>query len=345
MESSNEILKSKKYLITCKIKKENILQDKYEVNEYNKDNIPEFFDIDSSKSIFIQKILNKKINIYNNIFSIPIAKIIHLSVIKWLNEKIKNNIFLTFSNSLNQPGFAINYNLCKNKKNIIHKDIIYCRSLDKTNKILPIKNEYKIHINIKLKYLFFAIEKIINNSKKFIINGNPLFSFCKIHTDFYNFTILREKNSILNEEKILYYPNIVFYQYEDSDSEITKLCFQKLVKVLLELFPDNLNISSKIYSKFSFRLNDNIYLQVGDANDKINNSNEYTIPIEYKEIIKSCSKNKIKLVKKLSNHILCKFVNNKWVPNDLNSINYLVKKNNNSINKIFNDIGLDSFFL
>ena len=197
-------------------------------------------------------------------------------------------------------------NTCKNKST----NLLYCKKLDTTNK-------YKIHINIKLEYIFWTIEHIINNSKKFIIKVNKikksLFSFFKIHTDFYNFTILREKNSIYNNEKILYYPNIVFYQYDDIDPEITKLCFQKLVATLLLLFPDNLNISSHIYSKYSFRLNNNIYLCIGDGYDKINKSTEYTIPTEYKQILDSCSQ--------------------------IKNPNKFSKKDNDSILNIFNEIG------
>jgi hypothetical protein len=279
-------------------------------------------------------------------------KMIHLSIINWINNK-KNKILKSFSNQLNQPGIAINYEECDiNNNNLIHKNIYYCRTLDKINIILPSTNKYKIHINIKLEFLFWTIDYIINNSKKFIVKINglkkPLFSYLKVHSDFWNFTVLRDKKSIIDNEKILYSPNIVFYQYEDSNPEITKICFQKLVKVLLELLPDNLNIFSNIYSKYSFKLNNNIYLCIGDSVDKINKSDKYTIPIEYKEIIDSCSdiKNKNqcnninKISKKLSNHSLCKFSNNKCIPNDITSIYYLVKKNNNSINNIFNDIGL-----
>ena len=293
--------------------------------EYNKEDVPEYFDINSKNKeyIFYQKIVNKKFNLFNTIPSIPISKIIHLSVIRWLNNNIKNDIFKSYTNNLNQPGIAINNSLCNNIKKFR-----YINSLDTTNCILPVTNKYKIHINIKLKYLFFVIKKIIKNSDKFIVNGKPLFSFLKFHTDFYNFP---------NHQQLYYPPNIVFFQYDDKDPEVTKLCFQKLVQVLLKLFPDTLNISSKIYSKFSFKLNNNIYLVIGDGYDKINKSNEYTIPVEYKEIIQSCSKDKIKLVKKLSNHDLCKNVID-------DNINYLVKKDNNSINNIFIDIGLNPIF-
>lgn len=78
---------------------------------------------------------------------------IHLSIINWMNSKIKNNIFRTFSTKLNLPGIAINYKLCNTSKNINYQ-YKYCRMLDKTNIICNHTNKYKIHINIKLEYLF-----------------------------------------------------------------------------------------------------------------------------------------------------------------------------------------------
>lgn len=98
------------------------------------------------------------------------------------------------------------------------------------------------------------------------------------------------------------------------------------------------------------KLNNNIYLCIGDSFDKINKSDEYTIPIEYKEILNSCSqilnsysqiKNPNKFSKKISNHNLCKFIDNKWIPNDITSIYYLVNKSNDSILNIFKEIGYD----
>ena len=51
-------------------------------------------------------------SLFNSIFSISFQKIIHLTMINWLNfelSKINNNVLSTFSLNLNQPGLAINY--------------------------------------------------------------------------------------------------------------------------------------------------------------------------------------------------------------------------------------------
>lgn len=331
--------------------KETVITDEIISKYYNIDTIYE-----EKKFILYFIIEKKKINIFNNLFSKPFAKIIHLSIIQWINKKINNNIFKTFSIRLSLPGITINSNILKNIKYKIDEveEKLYCKTFDTTNKILYCSNNYKIHIKIKLEYLFWSIEHIINNSEKFIKN-NALFAFMKIHTNFYDFTILSEKKSVYQKEKydkenILYSPNIVFYQYEDLNKKKTKLYFKNLVNTLLELFPNNLDISSKIYPKFTFRLNNNIYLCIGDAIDKIKNPNEYTIPIEYHKIREICNNIKDKKnctsinkkIKNLSNHILCKFINNKCIVTNINSINNLVKKNNNSINNILQEILTDS---
>jgi len=304
-----EIMNSNKNLITVKIKPENIKNDDYQVIEIN--NLNQYYDINIDNNKFKIKFDNKYYNIFKNIFSKSLQRAIHLSVVNWMNNKIKNDIFRTTSNLLGQPGIAMNHLLYNYPT--MFKEPMKCRILDTTNQILLI-SDYKIHINIKLKYLFWVIQKIIDNSSKF-----ELFSHFKIHLNFWNYKILNKKS-----------PNIVFYSYKDENTEITKKCFRNLVKLLLELFPDKLNISSKKFSRFTFKLNNNIYLCIGDATGKINKSNEYTIPLEYQQIIDNNQYDKYKkIIKKLSYYDLY----------DENT-NYLIKRNNNSINQIFNDIGL-----
>jgi hypothetical protein len=305
-----EIINSNKNLITVKIKPENIKNNDYQVIEIN--NLNQYYDINIDNNKFKIKFDNKNYNLFKNIFSKSLQRAIHLSVVNWMNRQIKNDIFRTTSNLLNQPGIAMNHLLYDYPT--MFKEPMKCRILDTTDRVLLI-NDYKIHMNIKLKYLFWVIQKIIDNSSKFY-----LFSHFKIHLNFWNYKILNKKS-----------PNIVFYSYKDENTEITKKCFRNLVKLLLELFPDKLNISSKKFSRFTFKLNNNIYLCIGDANDKINKSSKYTIPLEYQQIKNNNQYDKYKrIIKKLSYYDLY----------DENT-NYLVKRNNNSINQIFNDIGLD----
>ena len=340
------ILSSNDYIYTSKVITTNILENKFTINISNEELFPKYINIITQKIInnkpykfiWFITINNQKINVFKNLFSIPIQKIIHISVVKYINSKI--NLFQTTSNKLTQPGITIK----NNNNNKSRKDYeIY----DTAKSTYNSTNKYKIHLMVKLKYLFWTIDYIIKNEHKFVININnqqkPLFGYFKIHTNFESYTILKDKTKFDNE--ILYQPNIIFYQYKDEDKQITKECFKHLVKLLLELFPDELNISSNRYSKFTFKLNKNLFLCIGDGIDKINKSSEYTIPIEYDKIIKSCNtldkkecKNINKYSKELSNHILCKYIDNKCTVNNITSYNYLVKTNNNSINDIFNEI-------
>lgn len=73
-----------------------------------------------------------------------------MSVINWINNQINNDIFRTRSIRLNQPGIAINSTLFNSESRIAEP--MYCRQLDTTNTTLLVSSEYKIHINIKLKY-------------------------------------------------------------------------------------------------------------------------------------------------------------------------------------------------
>ena len=181
--NSNEIINSNKNIRTTKIKK-NIINDEYQIIEYNYE-LQKYYNITIKNNKLKIKFNNNDVNIFNNIFSKPLQRIIHLSVINWINNKIKNEIFKTTSNLLNQPGIAINHLLFDNYPTK-DKEPMKCRLFDTTNKILLISPEYKIHINIKLKYLFWVIKHIIDNSDKFIIEINgikkPVFShFTPLH--------------------------------------------------------------------------------------------------------------------------------------------------------------------
>lgn len=362
----NDILSSSNYIWTFDI---DLLENNnehqfmtYEIdNKYNK-HFQNYYVINTPNTndvytfIWYNNIFGINVNMLSNIFSKPFKLIIHNSVILWLNLKIEEtnlNIFKTSSVRLTQPGICINANLIKNNQ----KPKISKFNFDTLSVLLNSTSNYKIHMMVDLQFLFWTIETIIKNNEKFIINLNnetkPLFSHFKIHTDFYNYSVLSNKKAQCNYDKnlykdeYLYRPNIVFYQYDDVDVNITKICFEKLIIVLRELFPNELNISSNKYSKFTFKINNNLFLCIGDGIDKFNSSNEYTIPIEYNDIINKCSLQQNKFdcdnlnlkSYELSNHKLCDFDNDICKINNINSINYMVKKNNNSINNIYKEIG------
>jgi hypothetical protein len=54
--------------------------------------------------------------------------------------------------------------------------------------------------------------------------------------------------------------NIVFYPHNGK--------VQELIQILLELFPDNLNISSGLFPRYSFRINNSLYFSIGDTSEK-----------------------------------------------------------------------------
>ena len=152
-----EILNSNKYIRTTKIKNNNIENDNYQIYEYQE--LPKYFTFivpynQEPIKYNLRFTEIKKVNIFNNIFSHPFQRIFHLSVINWINNEIKNDIFKTRSNRLNQPGIAINSKLFNSEIKIVEPT--YYRQLDTTNTRL-FSSEYKIHINIKLKYLFWMI--------------------------------------------------------------------------------------------------------------------------------------------------------------------------------------------
>ena len=398
-----EVSISTKYEWTIKINKKNITNTKiYSLDDisliqkyYEKHNdcftiyTPEYTKT-PYKYILKLNYLGKNIDIFNNVMSFPFQKINQVSVQNWFKYKLKNNkILIPFKISLNQPAITIN-------TNIINQDVMYNDKREYiVNKLLnypwikneetdikspAVSDEYKIHMMVDIKYLFWTIETIIKNSEKFIIEINnekkPIFSCFKIHIDFFNMTLRdgslfpKKKNEniiIIDEEHYklknditvykfekIYNPNITFYQYADSSKDITKLCFQKLVKVLLELFPDSLNISSNKYSKFTFKINNNLFLCIGSGAKKQQETVDYTIPIEYKDIIEKCHSyshnqcNKANVLSmKLSNIKLLKFENNKCVLNNVRSYNFLVKNEvlKNSIKYIYDycDIELKNF--
>ena len=393
-----EVSISTKYEWTIKINKKNITNTKiYSLDDisliqkyYEKNNdcftiyTPKY---DKTPYKYIMKLnyLGKNIDILNNVMSIPFQKINQVSIQNWIQHKLKNNnILIPFKIRLNQPAITINTNIINQdiidndkRKYIVNKLLNYpwIKNEETNIKSPALSDEYKIHMMVDIKYLFWTIETIIKNSEKFIIEINnekkPIFSCFKIHTDFFNFTLrdgflfpkkneniiiideehykLKNDNKVYKFEK-MYNPNITFYQYADSSKDITKKCFQKLVKVLLELFPDSLNISSNNYSKFTFKINNNLFLCIGNGDKKKQESIEYTIPIEYKDIIDKCRSyshnqcNKANaLSMKLSNIELLKFDNNKCVLNNIRSYNFLVKNEvlKNSIKYIYDYCGIE----
>ena len=258
---------------------------------------------------------------------------------------IRNFIpFFVTLNSLNQPIIILN------KPN---------------SSIIGYRNLCKFHMTVKLENLFWTIEKLIKNINLFInkdFNNDPyntyLIDSFKIMTNYYNYTILKDIiDQYPNSELInLVYPNytikdsdnrenyeletineanIIFYiKLLPNNSQNNKKYIRQITKILMELFPDSLNIGSNLYPRFNFKINNSIYIAFGDGNEKEDEiiSDKFTQPLDYNEerCLKANDKKKCDNINnniiKISNHKLCKYdeISNQCNINNILSINKLL---------------------
>ena len=159
---------------------------------------------------------------------------------------------------------------------------------------------FKIHLNIKLEYLFWAISTIFENIDRIL----PLICHFKFNTNFQIYTVLNKLYLLSNPEG--HAPLIIFYPHSDTVGA--------LIQILLELFPDNLNISSGLFPRYNFRINDSLYFSIGDSIQKTKNPELYKIPDEYIRLQDNCDriddialcKQQNIITKKIINYNLCK---------------------------------------
>ena len=256
---------------------------------------------------------------------------------------------------------------------------------------ITLATHFKIHITVKLEYLFWTIEKIILNMDKFIVNGEFTIYAFKVMAQFLNFNILKKyitrfpstdlditfnpdktfnysyKDHITDKTTIntyqqenIYEANIVIY-LNFSTTDFDKNCFntRHTLFVLMEMFPDTINISSGDYPRFNFRANNMIYFALGDGADKeelAKFQNLYYAPIETDMCVMFNPENCNKYNNKISNKIgknPCKLnlTTNKCEKNNLLSLEKLIYKNMDnvfgpnikftSIKQIYDFLGLD----
>ena len=205
----------------------------------------------------------------------------------------------------------------------------------------------KVHLIVKFKYLFWMLEKIIINKNKFFVHNIPLFTYCKFPIHFSQ-SLLPKIFITEHQQEILHDANIVFYLY---DTERTKT----LIKILKDMFPDELNISSNNIPRFNIRINNTIYLGIGDGAEKENyiikneHNEKYDTFDEYKEILENCKLQETKvdceklnfLSSKISDHNLCMFKDSKCDINKLNSYNFLTNKQHKSLLKLMNELDVE----
>ena len=264
----------------------------------------------------------------------------HFYMIKKLYDSKSKNLSLAFCgfNKVQYPW-----------KNEDEKIGYYIQHEDKNfaeiekNKSLGIK----VHLIVKFKYLFWMLEKIITNKNIFFIDNMPLFNSCKFSIDFPQ-SLLPNIFITEHQQEILYDANIVFYLY---DTEQAKT----LIKILKDMFPDKLNISSNKIPRFNIRITDTIYLGLGEGSHKedhirANDHNEkYDTFDEYKEILENCKLQETKvdceklnfLSSKISDHNLCIFTDSKCTVNKLNSYNFLTNKQYNSLSILMKELDVE----
>lgn len=215
----------------------------------------------------------------------------------------------------------------------------------------------KVHLKIKLEYLFWAIEKIIFNLEKF----TNIISQFKIELDFRNYNFLEElyNKIIVNETYKMNgktYKNeanqtviFVFYPLIETDSDGRSTNTMKdIINILKVLFDDKYNIGCNIdkFPRFNFKINNSIYFALGDSNQKQDNLLELIKNPEHNSLFTSptdansekcitlnleeCEKYNL-INKKTHNREICKLNDDKTqcVPNDLYQHNLLLKKGMN----------------
>jgi len=234
------------------------------------------------------------VNLFENIFSDPVQdKLIDPIITQWLTSIAKKEI---------------------RDENILSKlDIqpvrsgqpaIYWHNPDKYCILIP---KIKIHICVKREFLFWTFHKLLSNYNRFVeidANGSlkSKYSTLKMIANFVGTGYLEEymdrypnigkntnnyelggkvyKIEQIFEASFVMYPCMTYNSYENRSN------VREIIKILLELFPDNLDIGSNKYPRFNFKINNCIYIGFGEGNDKedVSEDKTFTEPLEYKAI-------------------------------------------------------------
>jgi hypothetical protein len=198
---------------------------------------------------------------------------------------------------------------------------------------IEMRRELKIHIQIKLEYLFWVIQKIIENLSLFTYideQGIKFDSFnrFKFRVGFWRFSLPEftanypfrrikkyKKDGIEYYTETQYEANIVFYtEYDYYGEDLQKKCIQHLINTLIKLFPDNLNINSDLFPRFNLRVTKNIFIGIGDGDYKQEDIKVFDNFDDFKKMNcdrfpnqLSCDKCSNKISKNITDHELCKW--------------------------------------
>jgi hypothetical protein len=310
-----------RYYFTCYklIYTEKLYED---IKSSNKIITPTYNDMCPYKYEFILKILGVTFNMYDSVYSRKIQRLIDDLVKQWVQ-----NIYI----KLRQREQNLNRLIISD-----HEETIYVRFERSAVIKVPYKDigVIKVHLQIKLEYLFWVIQKIIENISLFTyIDGTrilPTFSGFKFRTGFFRyifpeitsnfpFSIWDKEykiNDITYNTETQYDANIVFYtDYMTYGEYYQQQCIRHLINTLIKLFPDNLNINSDLFPRFNLRITKNIFLGIGhgDHKDKVFN-NQFDNLKDFKEVScdtflnqLSCDKCSNEISKTITDRDLCKW--------------------------------------
>ena len=301
-------------------------------------------------------IFGQQINFFNSIYSTILNNMVYDKILRWLTFKtISDPRYDTF---IDPPI----------KKFILIKDFeskeanqIYFfthKGFDSRDN----DRDFKIHMNVKLKNIFYVLNVLLNNFELFEDCLNQF----KISVDFPRFNVVNQFSNrssdsfeeidngyIVEEEQP---PNFVFYPEIDEDfiepfnKDKVQRNVERIINILRYLFPDDLNLSSNLFPRMNFRLTDCIYFSIGDSGEKFDNPENFIAPTDYfiseenKKIRNYCHEFN-KITKILSNHTLydetnkCKNINVKQY-RLLNS----KKFNNYSSRDIYKMVGQEKIY-
>jgi len=237
-------------------------------------------------------IFGAKIELFKNIFSIPIQRdLIDPIILEWMrkivepiNERRGTKMKITpYPLNTNQPAIKF---------------------VDNDNDRPMIKSDIKIHICVKTEYVFWTFHKLLSNIERFITGNKSIISDVKLLASFANNNYLGEYIDIwpnpLNDNKNTYVfdekeykkeqtfeASFAFYPYMIQNSDANRKTVQEIIRILLDLFPDSLgNIASNQYPRFNFKINNCIYIAFGDGDqkEKYGEMGTFAQPIEYRNI-------------------------------------------------------------
>jgi hypothetical protein len=280
----------------------------------------------------IGSIYNTEIDLFNSIYNKAIIVEIVGPIIKDYFFSLKTK----FKSSLIDTQF---------KSSLIDTQLLYMDITKKEDK------NFKIHMCVKLEKIFWVIKKLLENLHQFenyiyAFKIDLFFPMYRLANQFANRSNYKD-TYILNGE--IYKteeeqpPNIVFYPLYSTFNNDVHIYTKSIIDILKNLFPDELNITSGLFPRSNFRINDSIFFAVGDFTEKKKIPEKYNAPIDYNpnNCLNQDEKKCIEIsnhTKNISNYELCKYENNQCMPNNINGYKSLIYKDGNFIGKTTREI-------